>query len=241
MTLLTTNGSLFKKILQVFCKLSPQVFLRVSEEGLKISSISENHLAVLYGHLSKKFFNNYEHDEQYVIIDSATLKKVLDRVKSSRISFDLTGSRIRFSLDNERSFIINSIEKSESIPMFKELSDFYVFKIKADLFDTIIRDVSAVNDEMIIKVKSKRLFFEARNKSVIFFCEYPFTESEVKNEFSVSTFVDYPMLILPLMKETKFVYIRIAPKNPVIFYLQLDESGSSIKLISSSDVYRSLK
>jgi len=234
------NARKFKTILKTICKITPELVINASIEGLRFYGMSSNHLIVLSGIMNTAFFERYNckpGENITICLESEILGNVLSRINSSdEIEMEVKVNRIIFSLCKpyQRKFIINKKATWERPLKIKNFMGKAIKVINPNIFHQIISDASKVADEITIKATRGLLSFIARNSSCSFFYQQRIAGANIKENITVTVLTPLLTSLIPLARESDAITLKLAKNGPLAIDFEFEENKASFTFVISS-------
>ena len=141
---------------------------RFSENGISFKAIDPSQIVLVLFEMDKKVFEKYDIEPTFVGVDLVELSKILSRSQpNDKLLLDVTDSEMKLSLQGpiNRSFSLPLIDVSDSEVSIPKTSFDASIEINSRIFKEALKDASLFGSSVVLRVKDKQLFIEARGSS----------------------------------------------------------------------------
>ncbi len=141
---------------------------RFSDDGISFKATDPSQIVLVNFSMSKKVFEKYSVEPNFVGVDIVELSKILSRaLPADRLTLDLTDSEMRINFEGaiSRSFSLPLIDVNDEDVSIPKTSFDASVEINARILKEALKDASLFGSSVVLRVKDNKLFIEARGSA----------------------------------------------------------------------------
>jgi proliferating cell nuclear antigen len=228
------NVGFFKDALEAISAFIPEGNFRFTDDGIYFKAIDPSQVLLVDYFISKKLFDKYDVEPNFVGVDITEFNKILQRaMPKDRLSIELTDSELKIKLESDlkRSFKLPLIDVNEEEAKTPSVDYDTKIVIGSTSLKEMLRDAALFGSSVVLKVKTGKFYVEAKGSSGVMETEATRvskieSENEVNAKFSLSFFQN----IVRSVDAAEKVTIGLKNDSPMKIIYKLGESKIELYL-----------
>jgi proliferating cell nuclear antigen len=162
------NQGFFKDAIEALSAFIPEGNFRFNDKGIFFRAVDPSQVVLVDYFIDKKLFDEYKIEPNFIGLDIVEFNKLLSRTTpKDKLIMDLTDNELKVKFESElkRSFKLPLIDVNEEEAKIPNVEYDTKLVIGSVSLREMLKDASIFSSSVVLKVKDKKFFVEAKGTS----------------------------------------------------------------------------